>query len=202
LGLGPLTGTVRTAAHDPADYTKEEAYSIRPKKGWGTDGAEFQVTEEKIVVLTPSRVIPYDLTLVNGPREERIRDVGFQEIDLETGELLFEWSWLDHFDITDVIQYPRGTDGNPDTLWDLFYINSVHKDSTGNYYVSSRYTNKVCYINGRRGDFIWKLGGKGNMFEDLSEGATRRISMQHYARFLKENATLTLFNNGVSRISN
>ena len=36
------------------------------------------------------------------------------------------------------------------------------------------------------------------MFEDLSEGAATGISMQHHARFLKENSTLTLFNNGVS----
>lgn len=135
---------------------------------------------------------------MNGPRQGCIRDVGFQEIDLETGVLLFQWRWSDHWNITDVIQFPSGTEGSPETPWDAFHINSVEKDTAGNYLVSARHTNTIGYIDGHSGEFIWKLGGKQNMFEDLSEGAATGISMQHHARFLKENSTLTLFNNGVS----
>ena len=141
---------------------------------------------------------PYDLTPVKGPRKGFLRDGGFQEIDLETGELLFQWRWSDHWDITDVIRYPSGTEGSSEKPWDAFHINSVQKDSAGNYLVSSRHTNTVGYINRYSGDFIWKLGGKKNMFEDLSEGAATGLSMQHHARFLKENSTLTIFNNGVT----
>lgn len=158
---------------------------------------EFQITQHRTVVLTISMFTPYDLTPVNGPRHGCIRDVGFQEIDFETGALLFQWRWSDHWNITDVIQWPSGNEGSPETPWDAFHMNSVQKDTVGNYLVSSRHTNTVGYINGHSGEFIWKLGGKQNMFEDLSEGAATGISMQHHARFLRENSTLTLLNNGV-----
>jgi len=144
-------------------------------------------------------ITPYDLTPVNGPQDGCIRDVGFQEIDIKTGELLFEWRWSVHWDITDVIMYPNGTQGSCSTPWDPFHINSVHKDDAGNYLVSSRHTSTVGYVDGRTGEFIWKLGGKENMFEDLSGGVATGISMQHHARFFEGNrSTITLFNNGVS----
>lgn len=179
------------------DAAYEERFSIRPKNAWGADGTEFQITPQNTAVLTTSMYITYDLTPVNGPRHGRMRDVGFQEIDMETGALLFEWRWSDHWNITDVIQWPSGTEGSPETPWDPFHINSVHKDSAGNYLVSSRHTSTVGYINGQSGEFLWKLGGKQNMFEDLSGGTATSISMQHHARFLNGNSTITVFNNGV-----
>lgn len=179
------------------DSEYEEAFTIKAKHGWDADATELQITEQKTAVLTTSMFIDYDLTAVNGSKTGCIRDVGFQEIDLETGELLFEWSLSDHWNIIDVIQYPNGTEGTSDTPWDPFHINSVQKDTAGNYLVSARHTNTVGYVNGRTGDFIWKLGGKRNMFKDLSEGAATNISMQHHARFFEENSTLMLFDNGV-----
>ncbi|KAL8784912.1 MAG: hypothetical protein Q9195_008849 [Heterodermia aff. obscurata] len=175
----------------------EEAFKIRAKNGWDADGTEFQITQQKTAVLTTSKFIPYDLTPVHGSEKGRIRDVGFQEIDLTTGELLFEWSWSAHWNMTDVVQFPNGTEGTPDT-WDPFHINSVQKDTAGNYLVSARHVSTVGYVNGRTGEFIWKLGGRQNMFEDLSEGAATGISMQHHARFFEGDSTLTLFDNGVS----
>ena len=176
----------------------EEAITVRAKEGWSADGTEFQITQHKTAVITTSKLIPYDLTPVNGPRQGRMRDVGFQEIDLETGLLLYQWSWSDHWNITDVNQFPIANEGRPDTPWDPFHINSVHKDDAGNFLVSSRHTNTVGYVDGHSGTFIWKLGGKRNDFKDLSEGAATGISMQHHARFLKDNSALTLFDNAVS----
>ncbi|GAP90074.1 hypothetical protein SAMD00023353_4301120 [Rosellinia necatrix] len=180
----------------------EEVYKVLGKNGWGADATELQITQQKTAVLTTSTLIQFDLGPVNGPRQGWMRDVGFQEIDLETGEVLFQWSWSDHWDITDVFLYPNGTEGSRETPWDAFHINSVHKDSVGNYLISSRHTSTVGYVNGQNGDFIWTLGGKRNMFKDLSGGAATNISMQHHPRFLIENATLTLFDNGVKDPSN
>ncbi|GFF55126.1 hypothetical protein IFM46972_10190 [Aspergillus udagawae] len=193
----PGPGTHVTCYMLDSEY--EEAFVIRPQNGWGADGTEFQITPQRTAVLTTSMFAPYDLSPVNGPRDGWIRDVGFQEIDLETGALLFEWRWSDHWNITDVlVEFPRGTEGSREAPWDPFHINSVHKDTAGNYLVSSRHTSTVGYIDGSSGEFIWTLGGKRNMFRDLSNGAATSISMQHHARFLKEHSTLTLFNNGVS----
>ncbi|KAH6708913.1 ASST-domain-containing protein [Leptodontidium sp. MPI-SDFR-AT-0119] len=176
----------------------EEAFTIRSKNGWGGDATEFLITQHKTAIITTSMLAPYDLTPVNGPRRGYLRDGGFQEIDLETGELLFQWRWSDHWDITDAIRFPSGTEGSHEKPWDAFHINSVQKDTAGNYLVSSRHTNTVGYISRHGGEFIWKIGGKKNMFEDLSKGAATGLSMQHHARFLKENSTLTIFNNAVT----
>ena len=176
----------------------EEAFAIKPQNGWAADATEFQITKDKTAVLTTSILTPYDLTPVHGPRQGFMRDVGFQEIDLETGALLFEWRLSDHWNITDVVQFPNQNEGTAETPWDAFHINSVQKDLAGNYLISARHTNSVGYISGRTGEFLWKLGGKQNMFKDLSEGAATGIRMQHHARFLEGNSTLTLFDNGFS----
>ncbi|KAJ9289741.1 hypothetical protein DTO021C3_2812 [Paecilomyces variotii] len=187
---------------DPTCYVLtpeyEEAFVIKAKNGWSIDGTEFYLTQQKTAVLTTSKLIPYDLTPVNGPQQGRMRDGGIQEIDLETGDLVFHWSWADHWNITDCIQLPKEGEGSPEKPWDPFHINSVQKDTAGNYLVSSRHTNSVGYFSSQSGEWIWRLGGKQNDFEDLSNGEIAGISMQHHARFLEENATISLFDNGVN----
>lgn len=61
-------------------------------------------------------------------------------------------------------------------------MNSVQKDELGNFFVSARYTHTLTYIDGQSGDIIWILGGKRNMFNDLSDGAATDFASQHFAR--------------------
>lgn len=97
---------------------------------------------------------PADLRVAGGFKNGWIWDGVFQEVDIETNKLLFEWRASDHFSFEEV---ERGREGNGDSAdqpWDFFHINSVDKDERGNFLVSSRYMNCLVYIDGRTGDII------------------------------------------------
>jgi hypothetical protein len=79
-------------------------------------------------------------------------------------------------------------------------MNSVDKDTDGDYLVSSRYTNAVYKVSGSDGSLIWQLGGRNSSF--IQDGFD--ISHQHNARFVQENETTTiisLFNNRLNSTS-
>ncbi|KAL4970572.1 ASST-domain-containing protein [Aspergillus stella-maris] len=124
----------------------------------------------------------------------------FQEIDVESGKVLFEWRSLDHVDPSVSYTYPGHTDTSgtglePRSPWDYFHINSVDKNAEGNYLISSRHTCAIYKISGYTGDIIWKLHGANATFENENFS----FSQQHDARWLKENTThtvLSLYNNG------
>lgn len=112
-----------------------------------------------------------------------IWDGVFQEINIETNELLFEWRASEHVPITDTYRpiYSMGTRSDP---FDWFHINSVEKDELGNYIVSARYPHVILYIDGQTKETLWTLGGKGNDFMDMSEGNATNFAWQHDARFV------------------
>lgn len=118
-----------------------------------------------------------------GGKLQYIWDCLFQEIDVATNSLLFQWRASDHHDTSESFHNPRyKTEGLTNrTHWDWYHLNSVQKDDLGNYLVSARYTHSVSYIDGRTGDLLWTLGGKRNMF-DSDDGAIDFAS-QHFARF-------------------
>lgn len=124
----------------------------------------------------------------------------FQEVDVETSNVLFEWRSLDHVDPSLSYTFPRHTDTSgtglePRSPWDYFHINSIDKNSNGDYLISSRHTSCVYKISGVNGSVIWRLNGPQPSFKNLNFG----FSQQHDARWLSENTThtvLSLYNNG------
>lgn len=153
---------------------------------------EFQITQDGTALLTIYDIQPADLTAY-GVEDGYIIDSMFQEIDLETGGLIFQWRASDHYAITDSLAPYESYQG----AWDFFHINSVDKDSiTGNYFVSSRYMCSVASIDGTTGDVVWQLGGKNNSFTDLSDGEATNFSWQHHARLLDNGTLITIFDNG------
>ncbi len=131
---------------------------------------DFRITEEGTAIFTVYQVVTTDLNslgkhLPNG----EVWDCLIQEIDLATGELIFQWRALDHYAVTDTYR-DIGDDGPIGRAFDFFHMNSITKDLKGNYLTSSRYMHSITYINGKTGEVIWVLGGKRNMFKDLSKG--------------------------------
>ncbi|KAJ5621032.1 hypothetical protein N7510_005016 [Penicillium lagena] len=178
----------------------EEAYKIHGANGLPADLHEFRITSNDTALLTSFPLAPADLREVNGPENGYIWDGVFQEVDIETNELLFEWRASEHFSFK---ENTRGIAGGKtkDAPWDFFHLNSVDKDERGNYLVSSRYMGCIVYIDGRSGDIIWQLGGTGNSLTDLSGGNATNIRFQHHARFQPKynedsKRAITLFDNG------
>jgi hypothetical protein len=78
-----------------------------------------------------------------------------------------------------------GSGYNSSDAWDYFHINSVDKDSDGNYLISARDANAVYKINGTTSKIIWQLSGKSSNF---SMGPEVEFAFQHDARFLSRTA--------------
>lgn len=161
----------------------EEAYKLHGVNGLAADLHEFHITHDETAVFTVYEIKTVDLTSSGGLKNGWIYDGVFQEIDIETNELLFQWRASEHFSFSEVERGSEGTGESAEDPWDWFHINSIDKDEKGNFLISSRYLNCLAYIDGVTGDVIWKLGGKESSFTDLSAGAATNISWQHHARF-------------------
>lgn len=131
------------------------------------------------------------------PRKGWLFDSTVQEIDIATGEILFEWNASDHYDPNESTEPARRTGMSRESGYDFFHINSVDKDYKGNYLVSARYMHGVTYINGTDGSIIWILGGKRNSFVDLSNGTATTFYWQHDARWNEDHTGVTIFDNGL-----
>lgn len=135
-----------------------------------------------------------------------VMDGVFQEVDIKSGAVLFQWGSLDHIPLTETY-VPLGInpvvgDGlSNTTAWDYFHINSVDKSSQGDYLISARHTSGIYKISGKDGSVIWRLGGLNSTFHM----ANFNFSSQHDARFHKDNNThtvLSLFDNGSNNYRN
>ncbi|KAK8201588.1 hypothetical protein M8818_005842 [Zalaria obscura] len=168
-------------------------YEVTPSGNLDGDLHEFQITANDTALMTIYDIIPTDLSSIGGPKDGWIYDGIFQELDIASGELLFEWRASDHYAVEETLA-PVGKKGrSEEDAFDYFHINSVDKDDKGNYYISSRYMHTITCIS-PSGDILWKLGGKHNDFKDLSEGAATNFAWQHHARWYPNNI-LTIFDN-------
>ncbi|RAL00301.1 arylsulfotransferase family protein [Aspergillus ibericus CBS 121593] len=172
-------------------------YIVSAANGLTGDVHEFKITDEGTALMTIYDITQADLTAVDGPKDGWIYDGLFQEIDIETGELLFEWRASDYYDIEDSY-YPldlKGTSPSAEDAYDYFHINSIDKHPNGNYLVSSRYMHTVTCIS-PDGEILWVLGGKRNTFKDISpDGSATGITWQHDARW-QSDTVISLLDNG------
>ncbi|KAI9653761.1 MAG: hypothetical protein M1821_006956 [Bathelium mastoideum] len=173
-----------------------------------SDMHEFRlVGDGTTALMTVYQPRQYDLSdfKINGGMGWVVDSV-FQEVDVETGKLLFEWRSLDHIDPQYSYTMPATTDTSGDGLqpwspWDYFHINSIDKNKDGDYLVSGRHVAAIYKISGQNGTILWELNGAKPTFKM----ANFRFSSQHHARWHFENGThtyLTLFDNasnGVNR---
>ncbi|KAK3714349.1 hypothetical protein LTR37_007935 [Vermiconidia calcicola] len=176
-------------------YLLNSSYDIVHKvggaNGMSADLHEFLILPEGTALMTIYEIIPGDVSAFRefDPEKAEDRDPNyvwdgaFQEIDIETGELVFEWRASEHYEISETYRpiYNGGTKVDP---WDWFHINSMVKDELGNYLISARYTHSITYIDGKTKEIIWQLGGKRNMFLDQSGGNATNFAWQHDARFV------------------
>lgn len=171
---------------------------VRAAYGLDADLHDFRLTGNGTALITVYEVVQRDLKEAGKNHIGPVWDCLIQEVDLETGLAVFQWRALDHWRLTDSTR-PIGDDGEGDRAYDFFHMNSIDKDARGNYLTSSRYTHSLTYINGKTGEVIWILGGKRNMFKDLSNGTATNFAFQHDARW-SGNDTITLFDNGVDDV--
>jgi hypothetical protein len=169
--------------------------------GEGIEGDlhEFKITEDNSALITVYERTLADLsnTNVDLPADQTIVDGILQEIDIATGDLLFEWRASNHLS-NPALQSSSGgfvADGS----FDYFHMNSIDKDSKGNYLVSLRHIHALVYVDGSTGEILWTLGNRVGNFEDLSEGEATGFQWQHDARWIsEEDGIISVFDNGIA----
>ncbi|KAJ4393227.1 hypothetical protein N0V93_002435 [Gnomoniopsis smithogilvyi] len=184
------------------DETYQVIKKVEPVKTSGHnlqgDIHEFHITPDDTALMTVYYPQPADLTSFGGPEDGWLLDSIFQEVDIDSGELIFEWRASDHITIDSTMRSSLDTNEGmtPISGFDYFHINSIDKDHLGNYIISARHTHQVLCIS-PQGETLWILGGKYNIFTDLSSGRATDFAWQHHARW-HGNDTLSLFDNSKS----
>lgn len=182
-------------------YMLDEHYEVFKEfgaaNGLDADLHDFRITENNTALITIYEIIEADLSRFNSSLVHgEIWDSIFQEIDIESGEAIFQWRASEHVyweeAYLDIIEQADGDKGRP---WDFYHINTVDKDPSGNYIVSGRYTRSVMYVDGTSGEILWRLGGKNNSFIDLSGGAATTFAGQHDAHWSDSYNAITFFDN-------
>ena len=116
-----------------------------------------------------------------------------QEIDVRTGAVMFEWHALGHVPLDSSHSPPprtTTTDGNTN-VWDWFHMNSINRESTGNFLVSSRNTWAVYQLGHSYGEILWILGGRHSSFK-LGPGVP--FAWQHDATRMAD-GSIEIFDN-------
>jgi len=167
-------------------------HKVGGANGLSADLHEFLITPEGTALMTIYQVVPGDVSFMRTFDPEKtaadrdpnyVWDCAFQEVDIATGELIFEWRASDYYNISETYR-GIGPGGNRMDPFDWFHINSMAKDELGNFLISARYTHTLTYIDGRTKEIIWQLGGMKNDFADLSGGNATNFAWQHDARFI------------------
>lgn len=123
---------------------------IQAGNGYRVNTHELQVTPWGTAYLSA-----YEPVRLGGLRTP-VMDFVIQEVDLKTGDVLFEWHSLDH--VSPSASYVRQRVG---ITWDYFHGNSIEPPASprGSIIVSARNTSAVYGIDRGTGDLRWTLGG-------------------------------------------
>jgi outer membrane protein assembly factor BamB len=165
------------------DQTYHQIAVVRAGNGLTMDLHEFLITPQGQAYL-----IAFSPVSIPSIVQKPLLDCVIQEIDINTGLVLFEWHALDHIPLSDSY-FPAST---PGYVFDPYHANSIGVDTDGNLVVSLRNTSAVYKINRTTGQVLWELGGKHSSFK-MGRGTS--TAFQHDA-IVQPDGTVTIFDDG------
>ncbi|NNG15028.1 MAG: hypothetical protein HKM89_01020 [Gemmatimonadales bacterium] len=131
--------------------------------GWNTRFHDLMVLEggDYWILCNEDRVM--DLSALGGVSNANVMGTVLQHVS-PTGQILFEWKALDHFQITDL---PAGERAGPNV--NFTHGNGMEFDSDGNLLLSFRSLDEITKVDVGTGQVIWRLGGLANQFTFLND---------------------------------
>jgi hypothetical protein len=171
------------------DRSYREITRVQAGNGYRGNEHEFLITPQDTALLAVNNPVRMDLFLLGGPREGMVMEGIAQEVNIETGEVLFEWHSLEHVGPEESYYKPHYRN-----YFDYFHINSIEVDHDANMLISARHTSTVYKVDRKSGEVIWRLGGKNSDFE---MGPGTPFAFQHDAR-RQRHGTITIFDNGAA----
>ncbi len=173
------------------DSSYREIARVRAANGRSIDMHEFVLTPQGTALFTCCPVSTRaDLSSVGGPTDGAVLQGIVQEIDVQTGRLVFEWRSLEHIPVGDSY-FPFKED------YDYLHANSIEITPDGHLLVSARHTWALYKLDRRSGEVIWRLGGKSSDFDENQEA---RFAWQHDAR-APQPGVITVFDDGAAQFA-
>jgi hypothetical protein len=170
------------------DRTYREVTRVRAANGHTMDMHALWLTPEGTALFTCyPRVVPIDLSSIGGPRRGHVLESIIQELDIASGQVVFEWASLPHVSVAESYR----------SLWapyDYLHVNSVSPMADGTLLVSARHTWSLYKLDRQTGNIIWRVGGKRS---DFRMGRGAQFAWQHDAQEVS-GQTLTVFDNGTN----
>lgn len=161
-----------------------------PYIGQMIDFHDFHILENGNYLLLglEPRLVDMDTVVPGG--HEGVTVVGTHiHIQNPNGNIIFQWSAWDHFEITD--SYADLYDEN---YVDFTHTNALEMDTDSTLLMSHRNMHEISKINMNSGEVIWRLGGKNNQFT-YTDHDTLGFAGQHDIRRLP-NGLYQIFDNG------
>lgn len=175
-----------------ADQSYTDIAHVKAGNGHEADLHEDQLTPQGTALVTAYYPIRCDLSAVGGPADGALTDAVFQEIDVKTGLVMYEWTSVDHVAIGESEE--RAATSSTSWPFDFFHLNSIGLDQDGTLLVSARNTWTVYDVDPRSGQILWRVGGRASSFK-LAPGAA--TAFQHDPRMLAD-GEISEFDNGAS----
>ncbi len=159
--------------------------------GYSVDVHDLRVFPNGHYYILGKKLVSVDMSQIvsGGDSTAQIIDMALQEFD-DSNNVVFQWSALDHYKITDADEHVLLTQ----PTIDFVHMNSIEIDNDRNIIVSARNLDEITKIDHNTGNIIWRLGGKNNQFTFINDD--RGFSRQHDIRRLS-NGDITIFDNGV-----
>src|SRR5215217_694902 len=173
------------------DHSYREIARFSAGNGFYGDHHEFLISPQDTALILIVNPVPWDLSSIGGLKNDRVWQGIVQELDIESGEVLFEWHSLEHVGL-DETYATVSQDGSPG--FDYLHANSIEVDYDNNLLISARETFAVYKIDRDAGEVMWRLGGKKS---DFGMGEGTRFAFQHDARRLPD-GTISIFDNGTT----
>lgn len=158
----------------------------------GLDCHDLVITPQGTAISLAYNPIEWNLAGVGGEYRDSVADGVVQEIDIETGLVLWEWHSLDHIEPAEsYFTLPQ----NAAVPWDYIHLNSVALDDDGNILLSARHTHAAYKIDRMTGEVIWRLNGKRS---DFTMGPNTWFAWAHDVQ-RQPDGTISLFDNHESQ---
>jgi hypothetical protein len=179
------------------DYIADDHYhviaTVSAGHGLTADIHEFFLTPWNTALITVYSTVTRDLSSVGGSTSGLVTEGVIQEIDIPTGNVLFEWHSLDHIGLDESHNLPVPTSGT--TAWDYFHLNAVSIDEDGNLLVGARDTWAAYRIDRYTGAVLWRLGGTKSTF---TLGPNVAFAWQHNPTAVDDHGLIRIFDNEAS----
>jgi hypothetical protein len=173
------------------DNSLNHKRTFKTANGYSLDVHDLRVFKNGHYYILGKKLVDVDMSKVvtGGDSTAQVIDMALQEFD-STGNVVFQWSALENYQITDADDYVILTQHQIDFV----HFNSIEIDTDSNIVLSARNLDEITKIDHTTGEIIWRLGGESNQFTFIND--ERGFSRQHDIRRLS-NGNITIFDNGV-----